>query len=374
MEFHLFANIFPLMEGTAFDALREDIKKNGVREPLTTLDDMLLDGRNRFNAAVINGDIIPPEMFRVFDPAKQGDPLAWVISMNLQRRHLNESQRADVAAQIANMPQGARTDLGPIGLTSQADSAKMLNVSVRSIKRATAVRNNENTTAELQRAVVQGHIPVSVAAMAANLPKDQQRKVAAEAATGKVTALLRKISKQEDEARIRLLEPVVGKFPTLVIDPPWNYEFSFVERAAPDYATMAQEELLALDVGQWASDDCALYLWTTNAFMMRAGELMARWGFGHKTIITWVKPRIGLGTYFRNTTEHVLFGTRGNVRIRREDIPTHFEAPITGHSNKPEKFYKIVRAASYPAYGEIFQREPRPDFKNLYEPSGRRTA
>lgn len=175
-------------------------------------------------------------------------------------------------------------------------------------------------------------------------------------------------TRQQDTDRILSLSQVTGKFPTLVIDPPWDYEgLSLAGRAAPLYAVMSHDELMALDVGQWALDDCAMYLWVTNNFMTRGVELMAKWGFQHKTVLTWVKPRIGLGSYFRNSTEHVLFGVRGDAKTRRDDIPTHFEAPTTDHSAKPDS-YEIVRAASFPNYGELFQREARPDFKNLYQP------
>jgi N6-adenosine-specific RNA methylase IME4 len=367
MEFHPLANLFPLLEGAAFDALRDDIKANGVRARLTKLDGKLLDGRNRWRAAEAGGVAIPTNMIRQFDSATQGDPLTWVLSMNLHRRHLDESQRAMVMARLAKLPQGSHPPIGGSSPT-QGEAANLLNVSVRSGQRARFVL--DNGTPDLIAAVDQGHIAVSEAAKAATLPDDEQFAVAAEAGKGKVNGLLRKMSRAKDEARILSLVPVPGKYSTLVIDPPWDYDFAFVERAAPDYATMTLDALHSLDVGQWAGDDCALYLWTTNAFMMHAGELMAHWGFGLKTIITWVKPHIGLGRYFRNTTEHILFGTRGNVAgIRRADIPTHFEAPTTGHSKKPEKFYDIVRAASYPEYGEIFQRDERPDFKNLYQPT-----
>jgi N6-adenosine-specific RNA methylase IME4 len=73
-----------------------------------------------------------------------------------------------------------------------------------------------------------------------------------------------------------------------------------------------------------------------------------------------------MGSYFRGTTEHVLFGLRGKLRLRSTTIPTHFEAPVGKHSEKPERFYEIVRAASYPPYGEAFQRKQRPDFTSLY--------
>jgi hypothetical protein len=78
---------------------------------------------------------------------------------------------------------------------------------------------------------------------------------------------------------------------------------------------------------------------------------MAAWGFEHKSVLTWAKPHYGLGMWFRGQTEHVLFGIRGKLRTRCTDISTLFEAPLSEHSEKPERFYEIVRAASYPPYG-----------------------
>jgi hypothetical protein len=62
----------------------------------------------------------------------------------------------------------------------------------------------------------------------------------------------------------------------------------------------------------------------------------------------------------------VLFGVRGQLMTRSTSIATHFEAPVGEHSEKPERFYEMVREASYPPYGEAFQRKPRPDFVNLF--------
>jgi N6-adenosine-specific RNA methylase IME4 len=191
--------------------------------------------------------------------------------------------------------------------------------------------------------------------------------------TGKVTGAFRQLLKARDESRILALMPIIGKFPTLVIDPPWDYEWlSLAGRAAPGYACMTHEKLLALDaqVKAWSADHCHLYLWATDNFMMRAGELVAHYGFQHKTVLTWRKPHWGLGSYFRNQTEHVLFAIRGDVGTRpaAQSISTIFEGPIGEHSEKPEQFFDIVRAASYPPYGEAFQRKARPDFVNLFAP------
>jgi N6-adenosine-specific RNA methylase IME4 len=178
-----------------------------------------------------------------------------------------------------------------------------------------------------------------------------------------------------DEARVLQLQPRVGRYRTLIIDPPWDYEWLSVGGASkPGYATMTHEELLKLDPAKLPEDECHLYLWTTNNFLLRAADLMRAWGFepDYKTVITWIKtdrngkPKIGLGTYFRNTTEHVLFGSRGGLGTRCKDIPTHFLAPVGRHSEKPEAFYEIVRRASYLPAGEAFQRKERKGFVGLY--------
>jgi N6-adenosine-specific RNA methylase IME4 len=193
-----------------------------------------------------------------------------------------------------------------------------------------------------------------------------------------VSAILRRERVSADEARVLSLTPIIGKFRTLVLDPAWEYDWlSLAGRAKPGYAMQTIEQLRELDVAAWADEQagCHLYCWTTNNFMAEACKLVAHWGFQHRTIITWIKPPpFGLGSYFRNSTEHCLFATRGDTTTRpaAASLPTHFEAPRGDHSEKPECFYDIVRAASYPPYGEGNQREPRPDFVNLFEEIERR--
>jgi N6-adenosine-specific RNA methylase IME4 len=179
----------------------------------------------------------------------------------------------------------------------------------------------------------------------------------------------------DDIQRCGLLTPRAGKFRTLVLDPPWDFSaFGPQGNRQPAYAPMSQEELLALPVREWVEEDAHLYLWATNLHMPDACELMQAWGFDHKTILTWVKPKWGLGDYFRNQTEHVLFGVRGKLSTKRGDISTVFEAPVGEHSEKPERFYEIVRAASHPPYGEVFQRTERPDFANVFVMADEREA
>jgi N6-adenosine-specific RNA methylase IME4 len=187
-----------------------------------------------------------------------------------------------------------------------------------------------------------------------------------------IKAIIVKMKQKEDEKRLPGLAPVNGKFRTLVIDPPWQ-SMSSGGRAC-DYATMSQDKLLRLPVPNWLLDDAHVYLWILDGELRNAWALLDHWGIKFKHILTWNKtfpdgtPRMGLGHHFRNNAENILFGVRGRLRTRSRTIGKAFDAPAVGkHSEKPDRFYQIVRAASYPPYGELFGRRSREGFLNIYE-------
>jgi len=123
---------------------------------------------------------------------------------------------------------------------------------------------------------------------------------------------------------------------------------------------MSVEEICALPVSTRAADDAHLYLWVTNSMLAEGLRVLKAWGFELKTMITWRKPKLGLGRYFRSQTEHVLFGVRGKLPLRAQDIPNFLEAPQGRHSEKPEAFYELVERASPGPYLELFARRGRP--------------
>ena len=166
--FHPIANVFPLLVGHEFHELVIDIREHGLREAITLHPDgSILDGRNRYRACVM-AKVEP----RVVEWDGQGSEQAFVISKNLMRRHLSDSQRAMAAAKLADMPQGARSDLGPIGTMSAAQAADALNVGERSVKRAKAVRKCGSE--KLVKAVEAGAMSVAAAARKARpLPTEK---------------------------------------------------------------------------------------------------------------------------------------------------------------------------------------------------------
>lgn len=169
MNSHPYAEVFPFLDGAALDELAADIKANGLREPIWLYEGKILDGRNRYIACERAG--IDPE----YRPYEGDDPLAFVVSVNIHRRHLSESQRAMAAAEIATLYKGSNqhSEGVPAGT-----SAKALHVSVRSVRRAKKVIDQGSRA--LTQAVKRGDVAVSRAASVVNLPKSEQLAAATE--------------------------------------------------------------------------------------------------------------------------------------------------------------------------------------------------
>lgn len=177
IEFHELANLFPMLGEKELHELAIDIKTRGQEDPIITFDGKILDGRNRYRACLMAG--IKPK----FKEYAGTSPITFVLSKNLHRRHLTESQRAMVAAKLATMKQGERTDLEPsanLQKVSRDSAAEACKVSTRSVASAREVI--DHGTEELREAVEQGEVSVSAAAEVARMPEADQRRIVAEGA------------------------------------------------------------------------------------------------------------------------------------------------------------------------------------------------
>lgn len=368
---HPLANIFPLLDGDEFAALAEDISEHGLREPVVLYEGKILDGRNRYRACRAAGIDC---RFETFDG---DDALAFVISLNLKRRHLSESQRAHVAAKVATFRQGARSDIQPranLHEVSPAEAAKLLNVSERSVKTARSVI--EHGTPELQHEVEAGRVSVSAAADVATLPEPEQIEVVAK---GEKEILQKAKEIRAEKARTRREEldaiaakpiPVPdGQYSCIVIDPPWPMEK--IERdvrpnqVAFEYPTMSEDALAAFDVAGMAADDCHLFCWTTHKFLPMALRLLDAWGFRYVCTFVWRKPGgfqpIGLPQY---NCEFALYARRGSPKfIDTKSFFCAFEGERREHSRKPDEFYDTVRRVTVGPRIDVFSRESREGFE-----------
>ncbi|MGB8900940.1 MAG: DNA N-6-adenine-methyltransferase [Methylocella sp.] len=211
---HPLAALFPLLEGDEFNALVADIRAYGLRQRIVLFEDMILDGRNRY-AACIEAGIEP--RFEVFN-GTYADALAFVVSLNLARRHLNESQRAMIAARIATLRLGdnQHSEGLPIGAASE-----MLNVGPRSVVRAKAVLNEG--IPKLVSSIERGEISVSAAAELARLSLPEQLEI--------VEAGLKRIVEAIRAIRSEGVEQFRSRMPKFTGDFEWYTPAEFIEPA-----------------------------------------------------------------------------------------------------------------------------------------------
>jgi N6-adenosine-specific RNA methylase IME4 len=362
---HPLAGLFPLLEGDEFDALVADVRAHGLRQRIVLHGGMILDGRNRY-AACIEAGIEP--RFEAFNGA---DPLAYVVSLNLQRRHLSESQRAIVAAKIATLKDGQRSDLVqglPIGR-----AAEMLNVGERSVARAKSVL--DEGVPELIDKVERGDVSVSAAAELARLSEPEQREIVA-LGEKEILAAARKIGARKFEEKklaavarthnVEFKAQALGKFAVIYADPPWKYESPTISgpsrRTENHYPTMGLDEICGLPVAEIANESAILFLWATAPKLAESMQVIAAWGFAYRTGLVWAKDKIGTGYHVRNQHEHLLICKRGEIPPPPESsrCSSLVVAPRLEHSAKPPVFYDIIEKM-YPGLRkiELFSRAPR---------------
>jgi N6-adenosine-specific RNA methylase IME4 len=124
---------------------------------------------------------------------------------------------------------------------------------------------------------------------------------------------------------------------------------------------MSLDEIRAEPVRELAGDNAHLHLWTTNAFLRDALDLVETWGFEFKSCLVWVKSDIGLGNYWRVSHEFLLLGVRGRLTFRDRTLPSWIQADRTVHSRKPGIVRAFVERVSPPPYLELYGREELPE-------------
>jgi N6-adenosine-specific RNA methylase IME4/Tfp pilus assembly protein PilP len=151
------------------------------------------------------------------------------------------------------------------------------------------------------------------------------------------------------------------KFGTIYADPPWLYDDQDTRGATSDhYRGMTVSEIAALPVSQLASEKAHLHLWTTNAFLFEARDIMQSWGFEYKSCFVWVKPSLGVGHYWRVSHEFLLLGVRGGCTFADRSLKSWGEFERRGHSVKPPEVRRFIEAASPGQRLELFGRRPVP--------------
>ena len=388
---HPAANLFPMLSDRELDELGEDIRINGQAEEIVLHRGMILDGRNRYKAASARGLGLNARVFEGTDE----QAVRWVVSKNLIRRHLDESQRAMIAAKLATLKLGDNQyKAAPIGAgvadllanvaprpevppaVSQSEAAEMMNVGRRSVQRAARVI--EAAAPEVVAAVEAGALAVSVAAEIATKPAEDQKAILdalPRDASGKLTPEAKKevrrvakevraedqaLKKEKRAAKERALGERILALPEvkaglILSDFEWHFKVRSAEsgmdrHAANHYLTAAECDTAEAIVERQrermsiAADDCVHLMWVPACFSAIGHKVMELRGFTYVSQFVWNKPGIGTGFWVRDAHELLFIGVRGKVMCpaQGEQFRSVIEGPRGAHSEKPDAQYEIA--------------------------------
>jgi len=333
-----FAALIPPLTADELAELEASLLRDGCLAPLITWRGLLVDGHHRLRLCETHG--VRYDTTEIDVPDRES-ALVWAIRHQLARRNLTPYARAELALKIEPLiavrsRRGFRSDFSPMLAKghSPLDARE-------EVARSAGLSHGTYSKAKM------------IAAGGSEQVKDRLRR-----GETTINAAYRHL------ASARTIDPVpipAGTFRTIEADPPWQLDAAEWNTAVAHYPTMDLEAIKALreEVLARAADGCHLYLWAITPMLPEAFEVMGVWGFTYKTLITWVKPSIGTGHYYRGATEHVLFGVRGTLPCLRADQPNWFEAPRGRHSEKPSRFYEIVEGMSPGPRIRLFARGER---------------
>lgn len=369
---HPAAGLFPMLSESELVALREKfVAQRAQLVPIVTLEGKILDGRNREEICHRLG--WAPKTITWSEWLEQNDvsmvpppsPVEWVLAINLDRRHLNESQRAMVGADALPLleaeaarrqkagkkipaaaeapeptlaPRGAKVpSVGRPGSPAKGKAsqiaAKAVGASSRSVERAKEVLTKRPELAEQIRA--------------AKISLGQAVKA---------------ITREAQVKKVREYRPPKGEFSVIVTDPPWRFDDqldgSDQARGGCPYPPMETDAICAIKMPMAA--DCIVFLFVTNTHLINgdASRVLNAWGVKGMTMATWPKTSIKTGWWLRGQTEHVIMAARGKPVRTLTNQSTLLPAwPSGAHSEKPEEFFPWVESlCPSPDRLEMFSR------------------
>jgi N6-adenosine-specific RNA methylase IME4 len=329
--------------------LAESIEAVGLLHPVVvTPVGRLIAGQRRLAACRLLGWSEVPVTVVDLLQAARGEAHENFVRKDLLPSEIVALKRAiePLERRAARQRQGTRTDLCHPATVAECQ------VPVRD--RLARYLGVGRTTIERAEAVVEA---------AEDEPEEYGHLVAQMDRSGKVAGAYRRLMVQRQARELDAQPPQLptGPFQVIVADPPWRYDSG---NSLP-YPTMDIEEIKAMPVRDIAADDAVLWLWTTNAHLRVAFDVVEAWGFEYRTLLTWVKDRMGTGEWLRGQTEHCLLAVKGRPVFLHGNYTTVLQAARREHSRKPEEFYALVEATCPGGKVELFCRQMREGWRSF---------
>jgi N6-adenosine-specific RNA methylase IME4 len=412
LEFHPLCMAFPELPDDEQAALNADVKANGVREAGWLYEGKILEGRHRTLAARAAHK---PMLYREFIGK---DPIGFVVSANMRRRHMTVGQRALVLVALEQFQHGGKRKGLSQKLLSRSELAEMGAVSMRSMTRAAAVR--DHAAPELRQAAAHGRVTIGDAAtVAREVPAEAQAEIVARGDKEIIAAAKIIRSRVNDERRKAKIERHIAQalgnkplhfdrqFVVASADPPWRYERPLVgdsDRSIENkYATMPFCDIEAMPVHRYMAAASAILLHIPQPLaicetpdgLCYPHQLGRAWGDPHwrdpdkRDPKKWFIPRaqaiwekrsaddiargggpLGMGHYWRTDHECLVIMTRGGLALPEYKPRSVYHIRSRGeleHSEKPKEIYADI-VKMYPLFAEnglllaLFERSARPGF------------
>ncbi|RWM19641.1 MAG: S-adenosylmethionine-binding protein [Mesorhizobium sp.] len=376
LQAHPLAELFPMLSEKEIGELADDIVTYGQREPIVLLKGKVLDGRNRL-AACRFAQVEPR-----FVDFEGDDPLGFVLSLNLHRRHLTESQRAMVAAQIIDWDRGINQHTGGSANLQTREAARRLSISERAV--AAAKRIRDHGAGELVEAIREGRVSVHAGEAISDLALEAQREVLAreeKEIIARAKAIREARQKMRHTVRLAHMDLVAEKgrasapatlkqlYPVYYADCPWRFgvrsEVTGREKSAENhYPTLTTDEICDL-LGKLIGGEhpAVCFLWATNPMLLDALRVLQACGFTYVHHWIWDKEVAGTGYWGRDRHELLLIGRRGDIAapLPGTQPETVHREPKGKHSAKPDYFAEQIEKL-FPGVArlELFARRARP--------------
>ena len=366
-------NFLPGLNKWDRERLEKSIKEIGIQLPVTfDQHGRIIDGYHRKEIAEALNVEYPTQIINIKDDSEYEK---FAIDLNLARRQLSFEQISELRKQQKAKAQELRE-----GGATQKEAAEAVGVTHKTVSKW---ENNEvgsnvlgyNTSQKEDKppdnrikidkslhdeiwerrqrdetakdlAEVYGVSKRTISSICSRITKKKKRE--------------QEIDKQKEEIQTNNFESPAGKFDVIVLDPPWPYGTKYDpigRRAANPYPEMSLDEIKAIELP--TSENCVLWLWTTHKFMRYSFELLDHWEFRDVAILTWVKDRMGLGSWLRSQSEFCIMAVKGKPKVNLTNQTTIIHGKMREHSRKPDEFYQMIDKLCFGYKIDWFSREKR---------------
>jgi len=321
-------------------------------------------GWESIEAQEFEGDAVAAELAEIDENLMRNDLTVLEQGEHLARRQelvgfkqgdnrFTIGRRATVAPLKTTLEIAKESGLSERSAQQRMQVARNIVPEVKDAIRDTEIANSTTQLLELARLSPEKQIEVSNFLDGEMTIQDALKEV-------KKVAREKEIQERIAEIESNAFTPPSRKYDVIVIDPPWQYGTDYDpdgRRSASPYPEMSLEDIKAIQLPN--AEDCVLWLWTTHKFMRHSFEVLDSWRFRDVAILTWVKSRMGLGSWLRSQSEFCIMAVKGHPKINLTNQTTVIYGEMREHSRKPDEFYKLVDSLCVGYKIDWFSREKR---------------